>query len=152
MFGIDRCLVYTDYFSKDFLLWDCIKRLVYYTGFWFIQGSVEKIFTVLACSIVTTETFFNKISLVNFTTYDKNSVYNKKKYIKPFTVIKKLFFSKDFLLWDCIKRLVYYTGFWFIQGSVEKIFTVLVKCDVLLIFIYIITERNTNNKKDYSYI
>ena len=61
------------------------------------------------------------------------------------------YFSKDFLLWDCIKRLVYYTGFWFIQGSVEKIFTVLVKCDVLLIFICIITERNTNNKKDYSY-
>jgi hypothetical protein len=28
---------------------------------------------------------------------------------------------------------------------------VLVKCDVLLIFICIITERNTNNKKDYSY-
>ena len=47
VFGIDRCSVYTGWIYIDFLYWDFIQNSIY-TGFRFIQGSVNEGFTVSA--------------------------------------------------------------------------------------------------------
>jgi len=46
MFIIDRSLVYTGVIYKDFLHWEYNPCSVY-TGFQHIQGSVERVYTII---------------------------------------------------------------------------------------------------------